>query len=170
MKPIINEKEYWGLFEISLFIKGINALADIVGGIIIWSTSKLVLITFLLDIFQHELSDSPKDYLANFIVNSAEALSVSSQYFLSIYLLLHGIVKSLLLIGLYKKKIWAYPTSIIIFSLLIFYELYTYYFSHSLWTLAFTFFDILLVLLTGHEYGVLKKKQRLAKNNSSQIV
>jgi uncharacterized membrane protein len=157
MEPIlINKKEYGNLFEISLIIKAINAIADVLGGIIIWFTSKIVLVTFVLNILQHELSDDPKDYVAKFIVNSAEALSVNSQYFLGGYLLIHGVVKIFLLICLYKKKLWAYPVSIIIFSIIIFYETYLFYFSHSLWTLAFILFDILLVLLTWHEYYFLK--------------
>ena len=164
MEPvIITEKEYWGLFEISIFIKGLNAIGDITGGIIVWFTSKVVLVTFILNFFQNELSDSPKDYIANFIVNSAAALAVSSQYFLGAYLFIHGVVKIFLLVCLFKKKLWAYPTSIIIFSLLIFYESYSFYLSHSMWTLSFTLFDILLVLLTGHEYGVLRKHKKFTR-------
>jgi uncharacterized membrane protein len=164
MEPVlINEKEYWGLFEISLFIKALNAIADLVGGIIIWFTSKVVLVTFILNLLQHELSDDPKDYVAKFIVNSAEALAVNSQYFLGAYLLIHGVVKIFLLICLYNKKLWAYPASIIVFSLLIFYESYLFYSSHSMWTLSFILLDVLLVLLTWHEYGVLKKKHKFHK-------
>lgn len=159
MEPIlINEKKYLSLFKISLLIKALNAITDLVGGIIIWFTSKIFLVTFILNLLQHELSDDPKDYVANFIVNSAEALAVSSQYFLGAYLIVHGVVKIFLLICLFKKKLWAYPVSIIIFSLLTFYELYLFYFSHSIWTLSFIILDILLVLLTWNEYKVLKKK------------
>lgn len=161
-EPVISEKEYWGLFEMSLLIKAMNAIFDLAGGIIIWFTSKAVLITFILNFFQGELSDNPKDYISNFIVSSAEALSVSSQYFLGAYLFIHGVVKMFLLICLYKKKLWAYPTSVIIFSLLVFYETYSLFFHYSIWTLIFTIFDVILVLLTAHEYGVLRKKH---KNN-----
>ncbi len=160
MKPIITEKEYWGIFEVGLLIKALNAAADLLGGIIIWFTSKAVLVTFILNFFQNELSDNPDDYISNFIVNSAAALSVSSQFILGAYLFIHGVVKMFLLICLYQKKLWAYPTSIIIFSLLILYESYTYYFNPSAWILAVIIFDVILVLLTGHEYGVLRKKSK----------
>jgi len=164
MEPVlIKEKEYLNLFKISLFIKGVNAIGDLMAAIVIWFTSKAVLIIFILDLFQNELSDNPKDYIANFIVNSAATFAVSSQYVLSIYLFIHGVIKMFLLICLFKKKLWAYPTSIIVFSLLIGYESYIFYFNHSLWTLSFTLFDILLVLLTGHEYGVLRKKLKNTK-------
>src|SRR3989338_862615 len=115
MKPIITEKEYWGIFEISLLIKALNAIADLFGGIIVWFTSKAILVTFILNFFQNELSDNPNDYISNFIVNSAAALSISSQFILGAYLFIHGFVKMFLLICLYQKKLWAYPTSLIIF-------------------------------------------------------
>jgi len=159
VEPIlIKEKEYLNLFKISIFLKGINAVAEMVGGILVWFISKAFLVTFILNLFQNELSDDPKDYVANFIVNSAASLSVSSQYFLGAYLFLHGIIKIFLIINLFRKKIWAYPVSIVIFSLFIFYELYRLYFSHSVWILGLTLFDMLIVLLAMHEYGVLKKK------------
>ncbi len=161
MQPIIiKEKTFWGIFEISLLIKGLNAITDLTGGIIIWFTSKAVLITFLLNFFQNELSDDPKDYIANFIVNSAASLAVSSQYFIGFYLMIHGILKIFLLICLYKKKLWAYPTSIIVFSLLIFYQSYNYFLNHSVLILAFTIFDIFLVLLTIREYIHLRKLKK----------
>jgi len=155
---VIKEKEYLGLFRIGILIKGIGAVLEVLSGILVWFTSKVVLVTFILNFFQNELSDDPKDFVANFIVNSAASLAVSSQYFFGAYLFLHGIIKIFLIIGLFNKKIWAYPISIIIFSIFIFYELYRFYFSHSIWILGFILFDILIVFLAGHEYGVLRKK------------
>ena len=117
-------------------------------------------------VFASEYYD-PKDYISIFIVSSAEKLAVGSQYFFGSYLFLHGIVKLFLVICLYKKKVWAYPTSIIIFTVLIFYEIYTLYLNHSLWTLSFILLDILVVLLTGHEYGVLKKRIKKSKHEQT---
>ena len=159
MQPaLIKEKEILNIFRITIFFKGVNAFAEMLGGIVIWFTSKVFLVTFLLNFFQNSLSDDPKDYVANFIVDSAAALAVSSQYILGAYLFLHGIIKIILLTGLFKKKLWAYPASIIIFSLLIVYEIYIYYFNQSFWTLAITLFDMLIVTLTAHEYRILRKK------------
>ena len=159
MQPIIiKEKEYLSFFRTTLYLKCIGALGDIVNGIFIWFVSKAFIITFVLNLLHNELSDDPKDVIANFIVNTAESFSVSSQYFLGVYLFLHGIIKLFLVINLFRRKIWAYPVSIVVFTLLIFYQIYEYSFTHSIWLLAFTILDIIVVLLTGHEYGVLKKK------------
>lgn len=158
--PVVQEKEYLNIFKISIFMKGLNAFFEIFAGIIIGFTSKIVLVNFIFDIFRNELSDEPGDILGNFIVNSAVSISTSSQYFFAIYLILHGIIKITLIINLFRKKLWAYPSTIIIFSLFIFYELYRFYISHSVWILAFTIFDMLIVFLTIHEYRVLLRRKK----------
>jgi len=164
MPPVlIKEKEYLSFFKTTLYLKSIGALSDIVNGIFIWFISKAFLITFVLNLLHNELSDDPKDVVANFIVNSAASFSVSSQYFLGAYLFLHGVLKLFLVINLFRRKIWAYPLSIVIFTIFIFYQSYEYYFTHSLWLLAFTSLDIIVVLLTIHEYGVLKKTNKSKK-------
>jgi uncharacterized membrane protein len=164
MEPVLIKKKYFTrLFQISLVIKEIDAFIEILGGALIWFTSKAVLVTFILDIFKNELSDNPKDVFANFIVNSASDFSVSSQYFLGAYLFLHGLIKIFLIINLFNKKLWAYPVTIIVFSIFIIYQLYIFNISHSLWTLTFSMFDILIVLLAGHEYGVLLKAKKHEK-------
>lgn len=161
MQPIIiKEKEYLGLFRTTLYLKSVGAISDILSGIFVWFVSKAFLITFFLNFFHNELSDNPKDLIASFIVNVAASFSVSSQYFLGAYLFFHGVIKLFLVINLFRRKIWAYPVSIVVFSLLIIYQFYEYNFTKSLWLLAFTLLDVLVVLLTIHEYGVLKKKIR----------
>lgn len=159
MQPIImKEKEFINLFKISIFLKGINAVAELLGGLTVFFVSKAFLVTFILNLFQNELSDDPRDFMALFIVNSAASLSVSSQYFFGIYLILHGLVKIFLIINLFGKKLWAYPATIIVFSIFIIYQIYEFYLTHSIWIIGFTLFDILIVLLAGHEYGVLRKR------------
>lgn len=161
MEPtIMKEKEILNLFKISLILKGVNAVVEAIGGIVIWFTSKAVLVTFILNILQNELSDDPKDFVANFIVNSAEALSVGSQYVIGAYLFLHGFVKIFLLICLFKKKLWAYPLSIFIFTLIVVYEMYVYFVHPSVWTLSMIILDLLVIVLAIHEYNILKRRHK----------
>ena len=158
-KTVAKKKDLSVLFQISLIIKEIDAVIEVVGGFLVLFTSKVVLVTFILNFFQDILTDNPKDYVANFIVNSAAELSISSQYFLGAYLLAHGVIKIVLIINLLGKKLWAYFATMIIFPVFIAYELYGFYLSHSLWTLALTLFDILIVVFTIKEYFILKNNR-----------
>ena len=164
MEPILKtEKEYLNLFKISIFVKGISAIGEILAGIFLWFANKAFLVTYFLNFFQNDLSDNPRDHVANFIVNSAASFAVSSQYVLSSYLFLRGLIKLFLIINLFRKKLWAYPASIVVFLAFIVYELYQFYEFGSPLVLAFALLDALIVLLAGHEYGVLRKRMRNKK-------
>jgi uncharacterized membrane protein len=157
MEPVLKEKSIFRVFEISVILKGLNALTEIIGGILIFLLDKADIVRFFLKITQNELSDDPKDFIANLIVNSIASFSVNSQVFFSVYLLIHGILKIFLVIGLLKRKLWAYPSSIVIFGLFIAYQIYRYNFTHSGWLLALTIFDIFIVILVWHEYRIIKR-------------
>ena len=157
MPPIIKEKSIFRIFELGLLVKGLNALIEITSGFFIWFVNKAFIINFFLNLTQNELSDDPKDYLANFIVNTASTFSTSSQYFFAVYLIIHGFIKIFLIIGLFRKKLWAYPVSIFIFTIFIVYQFYEYYLNSSPWLLFLTFFDILIVMLAVYEYVARRK-------------
>jgi len=157
MPPIIKEKNIFRIFEFGLLIKGLNALIEILSGFFIWFVNKAFIITLFLNLTQNELSDDPKDYLANFIVNTASTFSTSSQSFFAGYLIIHGLIKIFLIVGLFRKKLWAYPVSIFIFTFFIIYQFYEYYLNSSPWLLFLTFFDILIVMIAIYEYIARKK-------------
>jgi len=150
------KKNKIGLFEVSLLLKGLTAAVEISGGLVIWFVNKTSLILFVLNLLQPTLSDDPRDFVSIFLVNSVAYFSISSKAFFAVYLLSHGIIKIILVVCLFIKKIWAYKVSIPLFFLLIIYEFYTLYFSYSLWLLILCLFDILILYLAIREYKILK--------------
>ncbi len=81
----MKEKSISRIFKISLILKAINAITEIVGGLIVLLVSRAFLITYVLNLLQGELTEDPKDVIANFIVKTAAIYSVNSQYF-SLYI------------------------------------------------------------------------------------
>ena len=163
MEPVATkEKNIFKIFEAALILKAINASIEIIGGLIVLFVNKAFLITTILNLLQGELTDDPHDFVANFIVNSAVTLSVSSTYFFAVYLLIHGFVKIFLVICLLKRKLWAYPLAIIAFSLFVIYELYRLNTVHSLWLLILIILDFLIIILTIHEYKIQKKLRKVS--------
>jgi len=157
MEPIIKEKSIFRIFEISLFLKGLNGLIEIIGGILIWTINKKEIVYFILNLTENSLSDNPNDFVSNFIVNTIGDFASGSQLLFVVYLLLHGFIKLFLILCLFRNKLWAYPTSIVIFSLFIIYQFYNYYFTHSLELLVWTSLDVIIVILTMHEYRVRRR-------------
>ena len=140
-----------------MLLKAANAVLELVGGIVILLVSKAFVVTTVLALTKEELLEDPKDIIANYLVASAHAFTIGTQYFIAIYLLIHGIIKIVLVFQLLKKRLWAYPAAIIVFSLFVVYQIWRWSISGSLWYIALTLLDIALIYLTYREYKSLKK-------------
>lgn len=145
------------LFDIGIFLKGIDSVLEGIGGILLIFISPRHIADFFRIIFQHELIEDPKDFVANSIISFAETLSVSVRLFASAYLLVHAIVKISLIIALIKKKLWAYPASEIIFGLFVIYQVYRYFHTHSVFLLVLTAFDLFVMLIIWLEYRNMRR-------------
>ncbi len=156
IKKLFEEKNIHLVFEVSLIFKGAIALFEILGGILVYFISQSFLLNVILALTQHELLQDPRDFFANYLLHSAQNFSVSSQHFAAFFLLSHGIIKMFLIIGLLRKKLWYYPTGIVVFGLFIIYQLYRFSFTHSLWLLVITLLDLVVIWLTWHEWRYLK--------------
>jgi uncharacterized membrane protein len=151
-------------FKVSLILKGIYSLIEIILGTLVFFLSKAFLISTLSFFFQGELIEDSKDFFANYLMTAAHNISINGKYFLAFYLISHGIIKLLLVAGLLKEKLWAYPSSIIVFSLFIFYQLYRYFHTFSIGLLLLTILDIIIILLTIHEYRYIKSHINVVLN------
>jgi uncharacterized membrane protein len=158
MKRFLSNKKLHQIFVVSIILKALNAGAEIIGGALVFAVSHDLIIRAVLFLTQEELLEDPKDAIANYLINSAEHFSLSAKYFIAFYLLSHGLIKLGVIIGLFKNKFWSYPASIIVFGLFIVYQTYRYSYTHSLWLLALTIFDLLVIWLIWREYKNLKNK------------
>lgn len=157
MKRIFEEKYLHLAFEITLILKGIFALLEILGGILAYFITQQFLLRLVVAITQDELTEDPRDFVARYLLQSAQGFSISSQHFTSLYLLSHGIIKIFLVAGLLREKFWFYPLAIIVFVLFILYQFFRFSVTHSFWLLAITLLDIIVIWLTWHEYRYLQQ-------------
>lgn len=153
------EREIRTAFDIGIIIKGIDGILESIGGILLYLVSREFLGNLVVILTQHELVEDPNDIIANFLTHSFQNLGNYAKIFGSIYLLSHGVIKIVLVAGLLKNKLWAYPTAIIVFSLFIAYQVYRLSYSFSIALLGLTIFDVIIVGLTWHEYNFINKKR-----------
>jgi len=71
------------------------------------------------------------------------------------YLLIHGLVKVFLVVMLLRRRLWAYPTAIAVFTAFGVYQVYQYSYSRSLFLLALTVLDVAVIVLTAWEWRIL---------------
>ena len=147
-------------FEVGLYIKGIHGLLEMIGGVFLALFDPNKLNLFIRFLTQHELSEDPQDKIANFLITLSSHLSISTQQFASFYLISHGIIKCILILLLWRKKLWAYPLTIIAFMLFIAYQIYRYTLTHSVFLIWLTIFDIVMIVLTYLEYQKIKSVQK----------
>ena len=131
------------LFKAGLIWKGIEGVFQIVLGFVLLVTGGIFALAVKLS--QHELIEDPKDKIANWFIGLAGHFSASTQAFIAIYILIHGIVKIFLSISLWKNKKWAYPFAIVMLGLLALYQIYRITHTHS----------IILGILTIIDFGVI---------------
>jgi uncharacterized membrane protein len=143
-------------FEIGILLKALNGLFEMAGGILLFWVNPTTLNRIVILLTQSELSEDPKDLIANFLIKTAQEFSFSTQLFGIFYLLSHGIIKIFLVTSLWQRRLWAYPAAIIFFSAFCIYQIYRYHFTHSIWLIFLTVLDIFVIVLTWIEYHRLK--------------
>ena len=104
-----------------------------------------------------EIIEQKHDWIATRLLHFSEHFSVAEHHFYAFYLLSHGIIKGVLVAGLLKEKIWAYPASFAVFGLFIAYQLYRYSFTHDFALIMLSIFDLFVIALAVHEYRLLRK-------------
>ncbi len=155
-RPLLEEKYVHIAFEVGLVLKAVFAVGEILAGIGVYFVTRQFLFGLLERITREELLEDPRDFIANYLLQSAQHFSVNARNFTAAYLLAHGVVKLWLIIGLLRQKLWYYPVAIGIFGSFIVYQLYRYSLTHSLWLVLITVVDLVVIALTWHEYRYLR--------------
>jgi uncharacterized membrane protein len=153
----VQEKRIHQVFVVSVLFKGAHALIEIVTGLGLYLVSTSTIIRLINRWSYDELIEDPNDWIANHLLSFAQGFSVQKHHFYAFYLLSHGIVKSALVVGLLREKLWAYPASFAVFGAFIAYQLYRYSYTHDIGLILLSIFDLFVIYLAVHEYRLLRK-------------
>jgi uncharacterized membrane protein len=156
----LSEKYIHELFVVGLILKGISSTFEIISGVFLLFTGSIT--AFLTFMIQAEVNEDPSGWIASYLQSILPFFSSHSQLYASFYLLSHGIIKIILVISLLLNKLWAYPATIASLMLFIAYQLYRLVYGYSLFLILLTIFDIILIILTWHEYNIIKTHPRFA--------
>jgi uncharacterized membrane protein len=138
----VQEKSIHRVFVVSVLAKGAHALIEIAGGLLLYLLSAEAIARWLDEVDPHNWVERHFPF--------------SEQSFFAFYLLSHGLVKSILVFGLLREKLWAYPASFVVFGLFIAYQLYLMTSAASVALVALTVFDVFIAWLTYVEYQKLR--------------
>jgi uncharacterized membrane protein len=149
-------------FRFSITLKGLHALLEVILGIVILKVTPQAMNRFVLTLLHQELSDDPGDFVATHLLRASQQFAAGGKHFASLYLLSHGLVKIVLVVALFKNKLWAYPTMIATLSAFVFYQIYRFVLTHSLGMILLSIFDLAVIILIWLEYR--KQRSNIAAN------
>lgn len=152
-----SEKALSWFFRFSLLIKAALASVEVAAGVAAYFVSYKALFHLVVYLTQGELAEDPRDFIANTLLREAHTLSLASHYFIATYLLIHGVIKIWLVIGLLQRRLRYYPVALVIFGLFAAYELYLFSASGSWWVFALAVLDLVIILLAWHEWRVMRR-------------
>jgi len=127
-------------------------MLELFGGLALYVASNESIRRATRALTHNELLEDPNDVVANFLLRTAESLSIDQKSAASIYLLSHGAVKLFLVVMVLRDRPWAYPAFMVALVLLIAYQSYQLTHGFSPWLAALTVFDLAILWMTWHEY------------------
>ncbi len=102
----VTDKRIHAAFEIGVVLKGVNGLAELAGGVILFFTSVDAIRTIVTWLVHSELIEDPHDRVASYLMHAAQGVSVGGKAFAAFYLVSHGVVKLILVAGLLRSRPW----------------------------------------------------------------
>ena len=153
----MREKRVHQLFVVSVLAKGAHALFEVVAGITLYLVSTDAIVNGINRWSYGEIAEARNDWIAGKLLHFASTFSVEQHHFYAFYLLSHGLVKGVLVAGLLREKLWAYPASFVVFGAFIAYQLYRFSYTHDMVLIALSIFDLFVIGLAVHEYRLLRK-------------
>jgi uncharacterized membrane protein len=144
-------------FTLAVWFKGLDGLLEVIGGCVLLSVGPDYVLRVVECLTQDEIVEDPHDYLANALLRAAAHLSVVTEHFVALYLLINGLVKLGLVWALLERVLVAYPLAIAIFGALGAYQLYRYTLTHAPGLLVLSAVDAVVIAFVFLEYRALRR-------------
>lgn len=154
------EHTVYELFKWSLLLKGAISVAEVIAGLVLLVIPAKYVIA---------LVQSSGVWLAGYADNSitthitSELLRFESgtALFVAFYLLTRGLIKCGLIAALLKNILWAYPASLVVLGLFVVYQAYEIIAKGSIFVIAISVFDLIVMYLIWREWKIVKRHQTI---------
>lgn len=140
------------LFLVGILFKGLDGVLELVGGILFLLIKQDSIANYTTLLFRQELVEDPNDIIANYLIHLTSHISVNTELFAAIYMLVHGIIKVSIVSGLYLRKLWIYPAAELVLTIFVIYQIYRFSHTFSILLIFLTIIDIFIIVLIRSEY------------------
>jgi len=143
---------YHRAFDIGILLKGLDGLLESTGGLALLLTGRPAIRGAVAWLTHQELIEDPGDVVASHLVHLAQQLSMDTQHFAGVYLLVHGVIKIGLVAALLRGLRWSYPAAVAVLTAFIGYQGYRLMHTPSLVLGLLTALDVAVVMLIVREW------------------
>lgn len=162
MESIREQRSIRLYFTVSVALKGLISLAEVVAGVAALFVPVSWVSDYLVNTVAAELGET-SDTLAALLIHTAQQLSVTSGVFIAVYLLSRGLIKLLLVVALLRDQLWAYPSSLLLIGAFVAYQCYQFAIGHSVLIALLTLFDLVVMYFIWREWQILKELHRKSR-------
>jgi uncharacterized membrane protein len=131
------------LFRLSIALKGLHALAEVAGGIALSLFSTDSILSLLYRVDRHDW------FASHFTPNE--------HHYYAFYLLSHGIANLVIVWGLMRERLWAYPVTFVVLSLFVAYQVQRFIYVRDPGLIVLSLLDVIVMALAWHEYRLVKR-------------
>ena len=142
---------HW-LFRIGIVFKGLDGLTELVGGFLFVFFSPDAMSDFVDRHTRPILQWDPDNLFAHSLRHSFDQMSTGGKIFVAIYLLGHGAIKLLMVVGLLREIRWVFPVAIVVLLGFIGFQIYHLCGHFSIGLVVFTVLDAVIAALVWNEY------------------
>ena len=146
------EKDILWFFDLALWLKAVNGGLEVLVAFLVLVVPPSLILKLVEFATSGEVGQDPSDFIATTIRDAAHTFAIHTHYLLALYLVLHGGIKVLLVIGIFAGKRIAYPLFMAALVLFGAYEAYRGFVRHETLLQILAVFDLLVLVLTVHEY------------------
>ncbi|HEU4677651.1 MAG TPA: DUF2127 domain-containing protein [Candidatus Paceibacterota bacterium] len=147
------------LFHVSMWWRIFYGSLRIVLAFVLFKLVGTPFTDILRSVMGYEIAEDPTDIIFQTLYAFFETHAFTVSYFVASYLLFWGTIDVVLSAFLLKHKLWAFPSSLVLMTVFIIYEVYRLFHTHSLILLWVILVDVAIIYLIYREYRILKCRE-----------
>ena len=139
-------------FLAAIAVKAIDGLVESLAGLAVAMLGTQGIYDLIFQLTAPELDLHPESRTVHLLRHGATTLTHASSRFVVVWLLVHGVLKVVLAVELFRGKSWIFPVAAAILSGFVVFMTYKMVIHYSPWLLALALFDLLTVALVLNEW------------------
>lgn len=148
------------IFDVTLIVKGVAAIIDIVAAAIIFTTGNELAVRFFAKVTTLMTDFEGDGVVSQYLSMQPGAISTFDIWFITGYLGFHGVLNLILVEGIWFRRQWAYTKAMRILLIFFVYQCVRLMFVWSYWLFIITLYDLVVILLLYNEYRHAEREKR----------